>query len=54
MVINKVRNFDKSVKTLGLFPTIRHYFNNILWGGKVEFNTLKLIKYLIRDALRIR
>lgn len=47
--MNKIRNFINNSKKYGKIGVIRFYLNNLLWGEQVEFNTTKLLKYLIID-----
>lgn len=49
--MNKIRNFINNTEKYGKIGVIKFYLNNLLWGEQIEFNTTKLLKYLIKDIL---
>lgn len=51
---NKLYNFKNRLNALGVFEGIKFYWNNLLFGEQVIFNTGGLILYLLLDCFHGR
>lgn len=51
-MISKLKNLLNNYKKYGKLGVLRFYFNNIVFGGQIEFNTFLLVKYLFKESLK--
>jgi hypothetical protein len=51
MILNRFRNFKNRFEEEGFPGVIVFYLNNMLFSEQIEFNTLRLVRFLIKDCI---
>ncbi len=51
MIISKLRNLRNRIKEKGFLGALSFYLNRVLFGEQIEFNTYKLLIFLLIDSV---